>query len=71
MPHYGSREAQTMALMVLEDVFGVSVVDVYADKVRHFSEEEIKRLENIYISLHSGNEDLSFRNSEMQAVGDE
>lgn len=54
MPRYGSREAQTMALMVLEDVFGVSVVDVYADKVRHFSEEEIKRLENISLRLQAG-----------------
>lgn len=43
-----------MALMVLEDVFGVSVVDVYADKVRHFSEEEIKRLENISLRLQAG-----------------
>lgn len=54
VPRYGRQEAQAMALMVFEDVFGVSVVDVYADKVRHFSEEEIKRLENISMRLQAG-----------------
>ncbi len=44
---YDAREAHALALLVLDDVFGVSAVDVYADKVRNFSEEEHGRLENI------------------------
>ena len=44
---YDAREAHALALLVLEEVFGVSAVDVYADKVRNFSEEEHGRLENI------------------------
>ena len=44
---YDAREAHALALLVLDDVFGVSAVDVYADKVRNFSEEEHSRLENI------------------------
>ena len=44
---YDAREAHALALLVLDEVFGVSAVDVYADKVRNFSEEEHGRLENI------------------------
>lgn len=44
---YDAREAHALALLVLEEVFGVSAVDVYADKVRNFSEEEHGSLANI------------------------
>lgn len=48
------REARAVALLVLEEAFGVARVDVYADKVRHFSEEERRRLHNISIRLAAG-----------------
>lgn len=44
---FDEREARAVALLVLEDAFGVSRTDVYADKVRKFSEEEMRRLDNI------------------------
>lgn len=44
---YDGREAHALALLVLEDAFGVGRTDVYADKVRKFSEEETLRLRNI------------------------
>ena len=48
------REARAVALLVLEEAFGVARVDVYADKVRHFSEEERLRLRNISCRLAAG-----------------
>ncbi len=54
VPHYGLREAQAIALLVLETAFGLSRTDVYADKVRHFSEEENRRWLNISQRLAVG-----------------
>ena len=45
------REAHAIALAVLEEVFGVARIDVYADKVRHFSDEERLHLQNILCRL--------------------
>lgn len=53
-PHYDDREAAAIALLVLEEAFGVGRVDVYADKVRHFSEEELQLLQNILCRLQGG-----------------
>lgn len=54
LPRYEAREARAVALLVLEDAFGVSRTDVYADKVRHFSEEERCLLQNILQRLAAG-----------------
>ena len=51
---YDAGEARSIALLVLDEAFGVAAVDVYADKVRHFSEEECLRLENIAAALRRG-----------------
>ena len=48
------REARAIAFLVLEEGFGVSRLDVYADKVRHFSEEEQQRLQRILQRLRHG-----------------
>ena len=48
------REARAIAFLVLEEAFGVSRLDVYADKVRHFSEEEQQRLQIILQRLQHG-----------------
>ena len=48
------REARAIAFLVLEEGFGVSRLDVYADKVRHFSEEEQQRLQIILQRLCHG-----------------
>lgn len=45
---YSVGEARAIAFLVFEEAFGVSRTDIYADKVRHFSEEERKRL--LYMS---------------------
>lgn len=52
--HYDEREARAIAFLVLEEAFGVSRLDVYADKVRHFSEEEQQRLQFILQRLRRG-----------------
>ncbi len=41
---FEAREARALAFVILEDGFGISATDVYAGKVRHFSEEERQRL---------------------------
>ena len=33
---HDAGEARSIALLVLDEAFGVAAVDVYADKVRHF-----------------------------------
>lgn len=50
---YGASEAHAVSRVFLEDAFGITLSDVYCDKVRHFSSEErccmqsmIRRLEN-------------------------
>ncbi len=51
---YEGREARAVALLVLEEGFGIPRLDVYADKVRHFSEEERQRLRDISRRLAAG-----------------
>ena len=51
---YPEREAHAVALRVLEDAFGVSRTDVYADKVRKFSSEEEQRWQHIANRLCAG-----------------
>lgn len=51
---YPEREAHAVALRVLEDAFGVSRTDVYADKVRKFSSEEELRWQHIAERLSTG-----------------
>lgn len=51
---YPEREAHAVALRVLEDAFGVSRTDVYADKVRKFSSEEEQRWQHIADRLSAG-----------------
>ncbi len=53
-PLYDEREAQQIAFLVLDEAFGVSRVDVYARKVRQFSEEERKHFANILQRLGAG-----------------
>lgn len=51
---YSEREAHAVALRVLEDAFGVSRTDVYADKVRKFSSDDEYRLQHISERLCAG-----------------
>lgn len=51
---YEARELRAVTLLVMEQAFGVSRLDVYADKVRHFSADEACRLENILQRLAQG-----------------
>lgn len=51
---YEPREAHAIALRVMEDGFGIAPVDIYADKVRHFSAEETLRLQAILQRLCDG-----------------
>lgn len=53
-PHYGEGEARAIAFMLYEDAFGVSRTDIYADKVRQFSEDERARLNNMCQLLAKG-----------------
>ena len=46
-PRYGEAEARAIAFLVMEKGFGVGRTDIYADKVRDFSEEEEQRYLNI------------------------
>lgn len=48
---YEAREARALVFMVLEEAFGVSRTDVYADKVREFSPQEHAQLQNIFQRL--------------------
>ncbi|MBR1594064.1 MAG: peptide chain release factor N(5)-glutamine methyltransferase [Alloprevotella sp.] len=51
---YDAGEARALSLLVLEDAFGVSRTEVYADKVRNFSPQEHARLQNIFRRLRDG-----------------
>ena len=51
---YTPGEARAVAFALLEDVFGVGRTDVYADKVRQFSEEEEQRLRAILQQIAEG-----------------
>lgn len=53
-PLYGEGEARAIAFMLYEDAFGVSRTDIYADKVRQFSEDERARLNNMCQLLTKG-----------------
>lgn len=54
LPLYGEGEARAIAFLVLEEAFGIGRTDVYARKVRHFSEEEACRWQNILTRLSAG-----------------
>ena len=51
---YPDGEARAIAFLVFEDAFGVSRMDVYADKVRQFSEDERERLQRMSQLLSNG-----------------
>lgn len=53
-PRYTPGEARAVAFALLEDAFGVGRTDVYADKVRQFSEEEEQRLQAILRRIGEG-----------------
>ena len=53
-PLYGEQEARAMAFIVFEDAFGVSRTDIYADKVRQFSESERQTFLNMCSQLAAG-----------------
>ena len=44
---YSEGEARAVAFLVMEEAFGVSRTDIYADKVRQFSQDERERLDNM------------------------
>ncbi len=52
--YYEEGEAKAIAFLVLEEVFGVSRLDIYAGKVRYFSEEESRKLQDILQRLAAG-----------------
>lgn len=51
---YSEGEARAIAFMVLDEGFGVSRTDIYADKVRQFSEDEHKRFNRMCKRLAKG-----------------
>ncbi len=51
---YSPGEARAIVLLVMEKVFGVAAIDVYADKVRQFSANETALLHNILNRLEAG-----------------
>lgn len=51
---YPAGEARARVRIVLEDAFGVSMNDVYADKVRQFSEAEAARFHNMVERVAAG-----------------
>ena len=53
-PVYGSGEARALAFWVMEKAFGVERMDIYADKVRDFSEDDCERLRNICERMEKG-----------------
>ena len=53
-PVYGPGEAQAIAFLVMEEVFGLSRTDIYAGKVSQNSEDERRRFVNICQSLAQG-----------------
>lgn len=66
--HYEAHEARAIGLLVLEQAFGVPAIDVYADKVRHFSADEQHRLQDICSRLTSG-EPVQYVLGEAQFMG--
>lgn len=53
-PLYGEGEARAIALMVMEDAFGLSRTDIYVGKVRQFSVDERIRLHTMCEQLEAG-----------------
>lgn len=49
-----ATEARAIALLLLEEGFGITPIDIYTDKVKHFSEEEAVRLEAYLQRLEKG-----------------
>lgn len=53
-PLYGQAEAAAMACWVMDEAFGISRTDIYADKGRKFSAEEELRYSNMCQRLAAG-----------------
>lgn len=51
---YSKGEARAISFLLFEEEFGVSRTDIYADKVRQFSEDERKRLFDMSLLLLKG-----------------
>ncbi len=51
---YSPGEARAVAFLLLEEAFGVSRTDIYADKVRDFSQAETARLRDMSARLAAG-----------------
>lgn len=51
---YGEREARAIVRLVLDEAFGVRPVDVYAGKVRQFSQDERNQLARMLARLEGG-----------------
>ncbi len=51
---YDEDESKAIASIIFKEGFGVPLVDIYADKVRNFSEEENRRYEDILRRMLSG-----------------
>ena len=57
---YDEDEARAVAFLVLEESFGVSRTDVYADKITSFSEQEHQKLQNILHRLVEKGEPVQY-----------
>lgn len=53
-PRYGEHEARALALLVMEEAFGMGRTEIYADKGSHFSKDDTLRLDNICQRLVGG-----------------
>lgn len=53
-PRYDNREAQAIVRLVLEERFGLSLTDVYSDKVTQLSPNDTHELEEMMLRLEKG-----------------
>ncbi|ERJ75346.1 hypothetical protein HMPREF0653_01916, partial [Prevotella disiens JCM 6334 = ATCC 29426] len=51
---YPSGEARAIVRMVLEDHFGLTLADIYTDKVTELSADDVNELEKIMLRLETG-----------------
>ena len=51
---YPISEAKAIVRMVLEDYFGLTLADIYTDKVTQLSADDVNELEKIMIRLEKG-----------------
>ena len=49
--HYSQREATSIILLVLDELFGISQTDIYMGKDIHLSEDDEQKLKNIIVRL--------------------